>query len=135
IACRPFGFSWNGSTWSTSTLGPTETGSVLTQWSGATHDVGGNGNDDGRFLVAVKITGPFDGSWHYEYAVHNLDNSRGGAALRIPMAAGASVENVGFRDIDQDPTNRWTVSRTSSELSFLATASNALEWNEIYNFW
>jgi hypothetical protein len=128
-------YTWNGTTWSASLPGAVVQGSVLTQWTGATTALGGNGADDGRFLVACKVTGPVDGLWHYEYAVHNIDNARGGASLRLPICPDARVLNAGFHDIDRDATNEWTVSRTPSELSFLAAASNALDWNTIYNFW
>lgn len=132
---RPMTFSWSGGGWNASATGSSVQGSVLTRWTGATWDTGGNGNDDGRFLVAVKISGPVSGMWHYEYAVHNLDNTRGGASLRVPVDAAAVVQNVGFRDVDADGTNQWTVSRAGNELAFLAAANNALEWNTLYNFW
>jgi hypothetical protein len=43
------------------TSGASMNGSVLTRWQGAHTNTGGNGNDDGRFLVAVKVTGPTAG--------------------------------------------------------------------------
>ena len=81
------------------------------------------------------MTGPDNrGMWHYEYAVHNRDNSRGGATLRIPICSSARIFNATVRDIDDDPSNDWTVSVSSTEVAFLAGANNALEWNTIYNF-
>jgi hypothetical protein len=118
-----------------SVTGTSVHGSVLERWSGATTSMGGNGNDDGRFLVAVKVTGPNNGMWHYEYAVHNVDNDRGGAAIRLPVCAAARVENVGFHDIDRNPINDWAVSRQGGELAVLASANNPLDWNTIYNVW
>jgi hypothetical protein len=135
LSSRQVTVSWNGSGYSTNTSGSSTFGSVLTHWTGATTDTGGNGNDDGRFLVAVKVTGPSAGVWHYEYAVHNLDNHRGGASLRLPVDAAATVQNPGFHDIDTDPLNNWTYSRTATEIAFTASASNPLDWNTIYNFW
>lgn len=132
---RPVNISWNGSSWSISLLSGTQTGSVLTRWTGAATSMGGNGSDDGRFLVAVKVTGPTNGMWHYEYAVQNIDNDRGGASLRIPMCATARVENIGFRDIDQNPLNEWAINRQGGELQFLASANNPLDWNTFYNFY
>ncbi len=132
---RPMNISGGAGGWSASVTGSSVEGPALTHWTGATTRMGGNGNDDGRFLVAVKVTGPTNGVYHYEYAVQNLDNNRGGASLRIPMDQGAVVSNIGFRDVDTDPLNQWTTSRTSTELSFLATANNACDWNTIYNFW
>jgi len=132
---RPVNISWGGSSWSINLLGSSQMGSVLEQWTGATSTLGGNGNDDGRFRVAVKVTGPVNGMWHYEYAVQNVDNDRGGASLRIPVCADARVENIGFRDIDQDSFNQWAINRQGGELSFLASANNPLDWNTFYNFW
>ena len=132
---RQMSISGGGGNWSASTSGASLEGSVLTRWPGATWHTGGNGNDDGRFLVAVVVTGPVAGMWHYEYAVHNLDNSRGGASFRIPLAPGAIVQNAGFRDIDHDPLDDWTIVQTANEIAFLATSSNALDWNTIYNCW
>lgn len=124
-----------GGSWSTATTGPSQTGSVLTRWQGATYQLGGNGADDGRFLVAVKVTGPVGGLWHYEYAIHNIDNHRAGASFRLPVAPGATVQNVGFRDIDADPLDDWTFAQSATELTFSAVGTNALEWNTIYNCW
>jgi hypothetical protein len=128
-------FTWNGSAWTTANTGNAVSGSVLNRWSGATRNLGGNGLDDGRFLVAAKVTGPIDGVYHYEYAVHNIDNARGGASLRIPLPAEAQLTAVGFRDIDGNPLNDWSWSRSGNELSFLASGTNSLDWNCIYNFW
>ncbi len=132
---RPMAFNWNGSSWTVQVLGASQQGSVLSRWSGATLNYGGNGMDDGRFLVAVKVTGPTNGMWHYEYAVQNVDNDRGGASFRIPVCDNARVENIGFRDIDQNPLNEWTTTRQGGELQYLASANNPLDWNTFYNFY
>ncbi|MFY9342688.1 MAG: hypothetical protein WAT39_09375 [Planctomycetota bacterium] len=128
-------FTWGGTSWSTANVGTSQSGSVLNRWSGATYNAAANGTDDGQFGVAVKVTGPVNGFWHYEYAVQNIDNQRGGAAFRLPICAGARVQNVGTRDIDANPLNDWTSSVTSGEIAFLATAGNAHRWNQLFNFW
>lgn len=135
IANRQLTISGSGGNWTADTAGASQPGSVLTRWQGATWRSGGNGNDDGSFVVAAKVTGPTNGMWHYEYAIHNVDNSRGGAAFRIPLAPGAVVQNPGFRDIDADPLNDWTVALTATELAFQATSNNPLNWNTIFNCW
>ncbi|MCA8943449.1 MAG: hypothetical protein KDB80_12875 [Planctomycetes bacterium] len=127
--------TYSGGSWSSSTSGTSRNGSVLTMWNGATLDMAGNGADDGRFLVACKVTGPVNEVWHYEYAVHNIDNHRGGATFRIPVDPAIDITNVGVHDVDADPSNDWTWSRNGSELSFLAGAENANDWNTIFNFW
>ncbi|MBX3464144.1 MAG: hypothetical protein KF830_13300 [Planctomycetes bacterium] len=132
---RQASITGTGSSWAPAMTGPSALGSVLTRWTGATWSEAGNGGDDGRFLVAVKVTGPVGGLYHYEYAIHNIDNHRGAASFRVPLAPGAIVQNAGFRDIDANPLNDWTVSLSATELAFLATANNRQQWNTIYNCW
>ncbi|MBL8725787.1 MAG: hypothetical protein JNK49_17220 [Planctomycetes bacterium] len=109
-------------------------GSILQHWNGATLNSGGNGNDDGRFFVAVVVTPLGGGQYHYEYAVHNVDNSRGGATFRVPVASTATVANFTFRDIDGNPLNDWLASRSANEVVWTAPGTNPLNWNTIYNF-
>ncbi len=135
IMYRGLNMSWGGSNWNGSMSGGSVQGSVLEAWTGATNAIGGNGNDDGRFMVAVKVTGPVAGLYHYEYAVQNIDNQRGAAAFRIPVDAAATVVNAGSKDIDNDGSNDWTFSRVGTEITFSAGVDNALKWNTIYNFW
>ncbi|MFK7739331.1 MAG: hypothetical protein AB8H80_03335 [Planctomycetota bacterium] len=136
LAHRGMTPSWNGSTWSFSNNSAGQDyGSVLDRWPGATVESGHNGNDDGRFFVASKVTVLGGGQYHYEYAVHNVDNSRGGAELRIPIDASASASNFTFGDIDSNSANDWTAQRVGNEIVFQAgVGSQPLEWNTIYNF-
>ncbi len=127
--------TWNGTSWTIGNGGGPVQGSVLNRWAGAVRNTAGNGTDDGRFLVAAKVTGPVNGVYHYEYAVHNIDNVRGGASLKLPLHPDAQLTAVGFRDIDGNPLNEWSWSRSGSELSFLASGTNSLDWNTIYNVW
>ena len=127
--------SFNGNTWSFNNNAEfQEFGSVLTRWTGATVESAGNGTDDGRFFVASKVDAIGGGNYHYEYAVHNIDNSRAGGSLRIPMSAGVTASNFTFGDIDSNGANDWTVAQVGDEVVFTATATNALEWNTIFNF-
>jgi hypothetical protein len=135
LKSRGFVPSWNGSSWSVVNSGVGEVfGSILQHWTGSELNSGRNGNDDGRFFVANKVTPLGGGNYHYEYAVHNVDNHRAGASLRIPIDAGAVASNFTFRDIDQNALNNWTAQRVGNEIVFTAPANNPLEWNTIYNF-
>jgi len=134
IASRQFLAAWNGSRWNMNEFNPQTLGSVLTRWTGASVSSGANGVDDGRLYIAVKITGPVNGFYHYEYAVQNRDNSRGVSAFRIPVCTGARVQNIGFGDIDDDAGNDWSSSVAAGEIAW-STATNALKWNSFYNFW
>jgi hypothetical protein len=136
LASRGFNPSWNGSSWSfgNNAVGQVY-GSILQHWTGATLNSARNGNDNGTFYVAVKVTPLGGGNYHYEWAVHNADNSRGAATFRVPVDPAAVVTNVGFRDIDTNALNDWTGARAGNEFVWSAGANNALNWNSIYNFW
>lgn len=126
--------TWNGTRWQFADTGFFVNGTILQRWSGATVTSATNGNDDGRCYVAVKVTGPVSGLYRYEYAIHNRDNDRGIGAFRIPVCPQARVTNLGFRDVDQDPLNQWTASRSGGEIAF-ASSGNPLRWNTLFNFW
>lgn len=134
-ASRPLTFTWNGTSWSVGVTGTAAIGPVLTRWTGASTAVNGNGVDDGRFMVGWKVTDLGNGYWHYEYAVHNLDNNRGAASLRVPVCTSAHIINSGFHDIDTNVLNNWTYAPAVGEVAWQATANNAIEWNSLYNFW
>jgi len=134
IASRGFTPSWNGSSWSFANSAPQTYGSILSRWNGATVNSATNGTDDGRIFVASKVT-PLGGSFHYEYAVHNVDASRGVASFRIPVDPAGVVSAFGFRDIDADSLNNWTGARVGNEIVFTAPANNPQNWNTVFNCW
>jgi len=134
IGYREFTSSYNAPDWSWSNAGNWAEGTVLNQWAGASITSARNGDDDGHFLVAVKVDALGGGMWHYEYAVQNFDNARGGASFRLPMCPTTALSNVTFRDTNDNLLDEWTWSRSGAELAFLATATNPLNWNSIYNF-
>lgn len=112
-------------------------GSILQRWTGASIGSSTNGADDGRYYVAVKVTGPTNGLYHYEYAVHNRDNQRGMGAFRIPVCPDAQVLGFGFHDVDRDALTDWTAAKVGGEIVFQTAAvnPNPLKWNTIFNFW
>ncbi|MGK0303113.1 MAG: hypothetical protein ACI89X_004001, partial [Planctomycetota bacterium] len=127
--------NWNGGSWSFSNNGEGQVfGSVLDRWPGATVNAESNGTDDGRFYVGSKVTSLGGGNYHYEYAIHNVDNSRAGNSFSIPIDPAAVATNFSFGDIDTDGSNDWSMARVGNEIVFTATASNPIEWNTIYNF-
>ena len=136
LGSRSFTPTWNGTSWVLTVPGagnPIVYGSILQRWAGASVSSATNGADDGRFYVAVKVTGPTGGLFRYEYAVHNRDNFRGAGSFRIPACSGARVLNPSFRDVDQDPTNDWTFTVQPGEAVF-STPASPLLWNTVFNF-
>ncbi len=136
MASREFVPTWNGSAWDLASTGPSLLGSVLERWSGASVASATNGDADGRVYVAVRVSGPTAGMYHYEYAIQNRDNRRGVRSFRIPLDSSALVQGVGFHDVDEDGGNQWTVATGPSGLVFEdAAGTNPLRWNSVYNVW
>jgi hypothetical protein len=139
IASRGFTAVWSASAlqWTLTDLSNYVYGSILQRWSGSSLASNTNGTDDGRYFVAVKVTGPTNGLYHYEYAVHNRDNKRGMGAFRVPICLGAQALNFGFHDVDRDPLTDWTAAKVGTEVVFQTgtITPNPLKWNSIYNFW
>ena len=129
---------WDGIRWSLFETTTMLHDTILQRWVGASLDSATNGSDDGRVYVAVKVTGPTEGLYRYEFAVHNRDNARGVSEFRVPLCDGARVLNAGFRDVDGAGANDWTsaVTPAGTELVFSdGSGANALRWNTIFNFW
>ena len=101
---------------------------------GATVTSAKNGNDDGRIYVAVKVTGPVAGLYHYEYAIQNRDNFRGAGDISIPICTDARVLNAGFSDIDADASNDWIATVNNGSID-IDVNGNPVRWNSFYNFW
>jgi hypothetical protein len=139
IGSRQFSATWNAGSqqWDLADSSSFLQGSVLQRWTGASIDSNSNGPDDGRYYVAVKVTGPVNGRWHYEYAVQNRDNQRGMGAFRIPVCAAAQVSNFGFHDFDRQPLTDWTAAKSGAEVVFQVNPlhPNPLRWNSLFNFW
>ena len=133
MATRPISAVWTGAKWNLNETGTLINGSILQQWSGSSLDSNTNGTDDGRVYVAVAVTGPVDGLYHYEYAVQNRDNFQGVGGFRLPVCDSAQVLNLDFRDIDQDAANQWDVTVANGEIAF-TTQNNPIHWNTFFNF-
>jgi len=100
---------------------------------------------DGRFIVACKVTQSTNGTWHYGHAIQNLNSDRSGRSFTVPVPAGVTVTNAGFKDIDShsgdpySPTD-WSivvsgsaVTRTGGSYS-VSPNGNALRFATLYNF-
>jgi hypothetical protein len=137
LGSRQFTATWNGGQWDLADSSAFLQGSILQRWSGATISSNSNGADDGRFFVAVKVTGPNNGLYHYEYAVQNRDNRRGMGAFRVPVCVDAQVSGFGFHDVDRAAISDWTAAKVGGQIVFQTNgvSPNPLRWNAIYNFW
>jgi hypothetical protein len=102
--------------------------------------------NDGRFIAGVSVRSNGNGTWRYEYAVHNLNSDRSGRTFSVPVPAGVTITNVGFKDIDYhsgDPSSPtdWTSSVSGGAVTWTggnfstSASSNALRFATMYNFW
>ncbi len=103
---------------------------------------------DGRFHLAAKVHDFGDGSWRYEYAVHNLTSHRSLQRFEVPVPAGSTVDAPGFHDVDYHSgevysNTDWTIEADAPN-GFVAwfgathaanPNANALRWGTTYNFW
>ncbi len=99
---------------------------------------------DGLIIVGVKVVDNGDGSWNYDYAIHNLNCDRSIGVVEIPTG-NAIITNIGFKDIDHnsgeiyDGTD-WIGSVDAGQLSWSGQTyeenqnANALRWGTLWNF-
>ncbi len=87
---------------------------------------------DGIASVSYKVTNTGPGVWHYEYLVYNQNLDRAIQLFSVPIGAGATISNIGFRAPSQPApfANDGTVSSAGySSAPWIATQSaNALTW-------
>ncbi len=142
--------SFSGGIWGLSFTGPTVAEEpALSAWQGAdpevvigTVDVPG----DGRFVLAYRVTDNGDTTWHYEYALLNMNSHRAARSFSVPVGAGASLSEAGFHDViyhsgePYDATD-WPASSAAGSLTWEtvgwdpgADTDNALRWGTLYNF-
>ncbi len=100
---------------------------------------------DGRYILSSKASDNGDGTWHYEYALLNLNADRGARSFSVPMEPGVIASNMGFHDVDYhsgDPYDGtdWAVAEGGNSLEWSTQTfaqnqnANAIRWSTMYNF-
>jgi hypothetical protein len=106
-----------------------------------------------RFWVAAKATDNGNGTWHYEYAVHNLNADRCAGAFSIPVDRNVTVSNIGFHGVFADSSepfpntaanpDNWVGTFANGAVTWACPEAylppngdngNALRWGTMYNF-
>ncbi|MCH8880450.1 MAG: hypothetical protein IID34_11270 [Planctomycetes bacterium] len=108
----------------------------------------------GRFHLAYRVTDNGDGTWHYEYALHNMNSQLAARGFEVPVPDKVVVSGMGFHDVDYhsgdgdlatggggnyDGTD-WPATDGVGTLSWDMQVvggydnSNALRWGTTYNF-
>lgn len=141
IAGRP------GGTWDTSFLaGNANPGNILWEWLGADFTIFPQDapQEDGRCYLKTRVSDNGDGTWHYEYAIYNLDMGRGVRSFSIPVPGDASITDIDFHaplshgeGYSNDP---WGITRGDGALTWSTESfarnpgANPLRWGTLYNF-
>ena len=78
---------------------------------------------DGRFTLGYSVRNNGNGTWHYEYAIQNINSHRSAGSFSVPVPAGVSITNAGFHDIDYhsgDPFSGtyWTISMVNASITW-----------------
>ncbi len=100
---------------------------------------------DGLFIVGCRATDNGNGTWHYEYAVYNMNSDRAAGQFSVPVPAGVTLSNVGFKDVHShsgEPysTVDWTATVAGGSVTWSTQTfaqnqnANALRWGTLYNF-
>jgi hypothetical protein len=116
----------------------------------AVSEVGVNVSGDGLYILAWKVTDLGNSTWHYEYALYNMNGHRSGQAFSVPMDDSLPANNVGFHDVEYrngDGINSvnysnvdWTSTKANGVLRWETQTfaqnqnANALRWGTTYNF-
>jgi hypothetical protein len=99
----------------------------------------------GKFFLGYRVTDNGDGTWHYEYALHNLNSHRSAREFIVPIADNVTLTNVEFHDVPYhsgEPYSNapWTTTLGPGSLSWATETydqnhnANALRWGTLYNY-
>lgn len=53
----------------------------------------------GLIQIASRVSDNGDGTWHYEYAVHNLNSHLAASSFMVPIPEGVTLTNLDFHDV------------------------------------
>ena len=143
-----------GGVWSFGMSGastPPNIGFAIDTWTGAAQTllaqeipVVENASPDGRGILSAKATNLGGGTWHYEYALLNIDMHRKVGAFVVPIDSATTVTNVRFHAPDSHDESydnvAWSSGSTSDCLGAAAwclkwtTVNNPVRWGTLYNF-
>ena len=102
--------------------------------------------NEGLFIVGYDVIDNGNGTWRYEYVVHNMNSDRSARSFTVPLPTGVNVTNAGFHDIEWhsgEPyaTTDWPVSiNPGTSISWETQTfaqnqnANAIRWSMHFNF-
>ncbi len=141
--------SFSGGAWQMATTGSTQrTLPAIWAWQASDPNVRMENVQvpgEGLFVVGSNATDNGDGTWHYEFAIYNLNSDASGGSFTIPVLPEVTVTNIGFKDVayhSGEPFSSadWTSARNVDSVSWSTDTfasnpnANALRWSTLYNF-
>lgn len=107
--------------------------------------------NDGLFILAANAALMPNGLYRYEYALYNMNSDRAGGSFSVPIISGATIQNVGFHDVDYHDGDGiggvnfdgadWGVMVASDSITWETESfdqnpgANALRWGTLYNYY
>ncbi len=154
---------FNNASWRPVTVGSLSGGGYNLSFGGTTHQqqgaiyswptlesgvtlVDGTIANEGRFILGYKVTEIVPGTtWHYEYALYNMNSDRSAYFFYVPFSVGTTLSNVGFHDVDYHSGEPYSLTDWPPVLgggnitwatdSYATNVNaNALRWGSTYNF-
>jgi hypothetical protein len=105
--------------------------------------------ENARLILSSRVS-PIAGGFHYEYSLYNQNSDVSVNSFSIPIPAGVTVSNIGFRDVDyrngDGPGNvnfsstDWTITNAGGVVSWSTqtaaqnASANAVRWGTAYSF-
>lgn len=100
---------------------------------------------EGLFYLATRVSDNMDGTWHYEYAIYNMNSDISGRTFQIPLNPLVNISNAEFFGVpyhsgEPYSTTPWTFSISTQGLEWSTETisqnpnANALRWSRMFNF-
>ncbi|MCH2133042.1 MAG: hypothetical protein MK116_04750 [Phycisphaerales bacterium] len=95
--------------------------------------------------IGFKASSNGDGTWHYEYVIHNQNSHRSFQSFSVPVPDCVNLTNVEFHDVDYhsgeviDGTD-WSFNRSGNTVTWSTDTfadnpnGNAIRWATMYTF-
>lgn len=137
LGSREATLTWNGSSWTITTTTAMIQGPAINRWGEIRSTA--QPQTEGDVIVALQTTDLGGGMWRYDYALYNHNLDRQVRTFSVPLPFGATVQNIGFRDIDRDANNSWQAVQNDDSISwstpqFGQAGANPLKYSSVFNF-
>lgn len=138
VASRQASMTWTGASWTIQNSGVVQAmGPAINRWGDMRSTA--TPRTEGDVIVAVKVTALGGGMYNYEYAVYNHDLDRQVREFTVPVPDTATVQNIGFRDIDKDGSNEWAGTFVDGKVQWAtgtqgSSTANPLKYSSVFNF-